>query len=102
MKLGDKYGFIDRAGKMVINPQFDEATSFSEGLAAVLLSGKYGFIDRTGKMVINPQFDNSRFDDLPIYGEFRDGLAQVGLGKKEFTINRAGQILLDPTCTAKP
>ena len=53
------------------------------------LGGKYGFIDRTGKMVINPQFDNT-------YG-FSDGLAWVTLGGKSFKINRAGQVLLDPT-----
>ena len=50
--------------------------------------------DHTGKMVINPQFESAFI--------FRDGLTWVELGGKFFTINRAGQILLDPTCTAKP
>ena len=30
-----KWGYIDKAGTMVIEPQFDRAGSFSEGLAAV-------------------------------------------------------------------
>jgi hypothetical protein len=53
----------DATGKMVINPQFDGANEFSDGLAAVriggYLTGKWGFIDKQGKMAINPQFDQS-------------------------------------------
>ena len=98
--LSDKFGFIDRTGKMVIKPQFEHADSFSEGLAPVRLGGKKGFIDRTGKMVINPQFAYGWEDE--IFGiRFSDGLTRVSLGDKDFKINRAGQILLDPTCTAK-
>ena len=58
------------------------------------LGDPWDYIDRTGKMVINPQFDWA-------YG-FTDGLAKVTIGGKYFKINRAGQVLLDPTCTAKP
>ncbi|PSO79918.1 MAG: hypothetical protein BRC51_06045 [Cyanobacteria bacterium SW_12_48_29] len=42
---------------MVINPQFDYAGEFSEGLAPIKISDKWGYIDKTGEMVINPQFD---------------------------------------------
>jgi hypothetical protein len=57
VKRGDKYGFVNPAGKIVIPPQFDAADSFSEGLAAVDTRGAWGFIDQTGKMVIPPQFE---------------------------------------------
>lgn len=30
-----KYGFIDESGKLVVNPAFEAAQDFSEGLAAV-------------------------------------------------------------------
>ena len=43
-------------GTFVINPQFDSALSFSEGLAAVRIgdipTGKWGYIDTTGRMMI--------------------------------------------------
>ena len=44
-KSDGKYGFIDKTGKYVINPQFDDAEAFSEGLARVWIgdwkTGKY-------------------------------------------------------------
>ena len=33
--IGGKSGFIDKTGRMVINPQFDFANHFSEGFASV-------------------------------------------------------------------
>ena len=33
--MASKYGFIDKNGKVVIEPQFDDAGAFSEGLAKV-------------------------------------------------------------------
>ena len=69
VKSGGKFGFIDRAGKMVVNPQFDDASRFASGRALVCLGkcdfsskkdeSKYGYIDDTGRIVINPQFDRA-------------------------------------------
>jgi len=64
VSIGDdktgKWGFIDKQGKFVINPQFDYISKFSDGLAGVRVgddkTGKWGFIDKQGKFVINPQF----------------------------------------------
>ena len=39
-----KYGFIDIAGKEIVPCIFDEVSSFSESLAAVLVDGKWGYI----------------------------------------------------------
>ena len=33
--MASKYGFIDKSGKMVIEPQFDDASDFSEGFVKV-------------------------------------------------------------------
>ncbi len=38
------WGYIDRKGKVVIEPQFESAKNFSEGFALVSKSGKYGYI----------------------------------------------------------
>ena len=67
-----------KTGTFVINPQFDDAFPFSEGLAHVRIgdyqTGKAGFIDKTGAFVINPQFDFA--------ASFSDGLAHVRIGGK--------------------
>ena len=68
----DKFGFIDKSGKLLIAPKFDWAESFSEGLASVFVKGKYGFIDKTGKLVIKPQFTKAE--------SFSEGLAVVKIG----------------------
>ena len=47
----DKCGYMDKNCKVVINPRFDEAWDFSEGLAWVEIGGKGGYINKEGKMV---------------------------------------------------
>jgi len=63
-------GFIDKTGKLVIQPQYDYAAAFSQGLAAVMIDHKMGYIDPTGNFVIQPQYS---FAD-----SFSDGIAVVG------------------------
>ena len=48
VKVGKKWGFIDANGKMIIQPQFEEANSFLEGSAKVKLNGQWVRIDKTG------------------------------------------------------
>ena len=49
-----RWGYIDRAGEVVIEPQFDGAYAFAEGLARVEIDGRYGYIDPAGEAVIPP------------------------------------------------
>jgi len=51
VRVGDgktgKWGYIDRAGKYLAAPQFDEAHAFTkDGLARVRIAGKWGYIRR--------------------------------------------------------
>ncbi|SRR6266498_501503 len=69
----DKWGFIDRSGKVAIPLQFDDAGDFHEGLALVSANGERVFIDTAGKIVIRPQFD--------IVNNFSEGLAHVNIGQ---------------------
>lgn len=78
-----KWGYLDLSGKVVIPLIFDEAHSFSEGLAAVYKDKKWGYVDRDGKMVIPLQFDRA--------GEFGSGLAPVKLGEKTGFIDKSGK-----------
>jgi hypothetical protein len=87
VRTGIKWGYVNREGKIVINPKFDNAEDFSEDMTGVKIGNKWGFIDKTGNMLINPQFDN--------VGRFHLMIAAVWIdGKKERNyIDKTGHIL---------
>lgn len=83
-----KYGYVDRKGNVVIEPHFDNAKSFSEGLAWAEKDGKSGYIDRTGIFVI--ELDAK--DGEP----FTDGFARVRMGDQNYDIiNKKGEVVVD-------
>ena len=51
--IGPGWGYIDKTGKIAIQPLFTFAHAFSEGLAVVQMGFQWGYIDKTGNMVIN-------------------------------------------------
>lgn len=67
--LEGKYGYMDRAGRVRIPAQFDDARAFSEGLALVAKDGGYGFIDRAGRVVVPLKYAYA--------SSFSEGLAAV-------------------------
>lgn len=99
-KVGGKYGFKDKNGKIVIEPQFtDTVFGFSEGLTAVAIGEKndrkWGFIDKTGKWIIRPSYEYA--------GYFSEGLGNVRVNEKWGYINKAGQFIIRPQFkNAKP
>lgn len=50
------WGFLDQKGKIVIEPQYEQAKSFSGGLAAVFNGDQWGFINENGELAIDYQF----------------------------------------------
>jgi hypothetical protein len=76
------WGFLDRKGSEAIPARYADAASFSEGLAAVKVSGDlgapdWGYIDRRGRPVISPRYGAA--------GPFVNGLAYVErLGEPQF------------------
>lgn len=80
-------GFINKAGEMVIEPQYPcrRVRPFSEGLAYVG-NGKY--IDTTGKVAVQLS------DDYTDCGDFHGGVAVVAKANKARTQSKAGAINL--------
>jgi hypothetical protein len=71
VRKDSKWGLIDKTGKEVFVPQFDQVDEFKailngeEGLhftyaALVMKDGKYGFIDDKGNYILPPKFDDAR------------------------------------------
>ena len=56
VKINGLWGFVDNHGSIIIKPEYEEARSFSNGLAAVKKNGLWGFVDTENKMIIEPQF----------------------------------------------
>lgn len=87
-KKSDRYGFIDKTGKVVIPPKFKDLGDFSENIATVKLNNKWGVIDTTGKFVIQPRYNNSI--------DFYEGLADVKIGSKYGYMNKNEKIVIKP------
>lgn len=92
------YGYIDRNGKVVIEPQFDFAFPFSNGRAKVFTGtlgkyglpeeGGYGFIDTTGQEVIPAVYEYAtEFSEL--------GTVCVCKNGKYGVVDAQGKILID-------
>lgn len=88
----EKHEFIDKNGKVVINPEHDILNgSFSEGFAAVqfITNGVDDeLIDRTGKTLI-------AVEDLQLRG-FSGGLAAVKKDGKWGYVGKSGSFLIEP------
>lgn len=89
VRVGDHYGFRNADGRIVIDPLFDQAWHFVDGLARVQVDGKWGFIGRTGEMVVDPLFD--------VAWDFEDGLARVKVDDRFGYINTRGDYIWAPT-----
>lgn len=118
-------GYLNSEGNIAIQPQFQVASAFSEGLACVCQNELFGFIDTHGEWVIPPRFqyandfsdglagvslgenrwcfiDRNRLEAIPakfswVYGGFRHGLAEVAFDGKRGYINKKGEWVWKPS-----
>ena len=83
-----RWGYVNAAGKFVLEPQYEEAMPFADFLAPVKQEGKWGFINGEGKFVIEPRYEDAFL--------FSDQAAAVKEGGKWGFINRSGKFLVEP------
>lgn len=57
-KSGDLWGFVDATGKIVINPQYEDAKSFSNDMGAVKIDGQWTFISPKNEIVVSETFED--------------------------------------------
>ena len=88
VRTNDMFGYIDKTGAIVIEPQFDKAGDFSEGKAAAFKNDKWGFIDASGNWVIQPTYDKVK--------SFNSGYALVLKDDQWQYINSSGTTLNTP------
>ena len=74
VKKNGKWGFIDTAGEVQIEYQFDDALSFSQHLAAVQIEEQWGYISLYGELVIAAEFLEAKsFGDYSASVKTADG-----------------------------
>lgn len=71
IKIKDKWGYINKLGKLVIKPTLDRADNFNSGLAAACVDRKWGFINPKGNWIIKPTYDS-------VWEGFANGVAICG------------------------
>ena len=64
-----RVGLINRSGKFINQPKYEQFEPLSEGRRAFRLDDKWGFMDSNGKIVVEPKYDAVR--------AFSEGLAAV-------------------------
>ncbi len=90
MQRNRKWGWIDRQGQIVIEPQWQRVGDFdTASMARVERFHKWGWIDRQGQIVIVPQWQFAWDFDTT-------GWVRVARDAKWGWINRQGQIAVEP------
>jgi len=85
IKRDGKIGFINRAGKEVVPPRFDDVRGkFVEGMTRIQVNDLWGFMNNSGVVVITPVYEEN--------DEFSEGLARVRSKKKYGFVDRTGKL----------
>lgn len=85
------WGYVDESNDWTIEPQFNNALDFFDGVACVLVCDKWGVIDVNGNFLIVPQFD----DVDPRYG---NGLIGIEINDKWGVIDTYANVyVVEPT-----
>lgn len=98
IKEGAKYGFINHILRLEIALVYENASDFSEGLAAVKKDGKWGYINEEGVTVIPFELDSCASADAMKNDSsfsFRNGLAPVCKNGTFGIINKNGETVVD-------
>ena len=98
----DKEGYINATGKIVIEPQFDIAAEFYDGVARVAMIDPSRTLDPLTNMIrLNNGFigaDGALIADFqyPHVRDFSDQRAAVRVGKKVGYLDTAGEMVIEP------
>ena len=79
---------------MVIQPQYEDAGDFYNGMAWIYERGYIGYIDSNNNQVISPKYDY--IDEDYACNFFDDGYAAVNYGGYYGVIDKEGNTVIEP------
>jgi hypothetical protein len=86
-KEPERWGYIDRAGRIAIDYRFDHAGDFYDGIARVVLDGGPTYVDESGSPILKDRYDK-------IYS-FGEGRGFVSRDKKAGYVDRNGDLVIE-------
>ena len=89
VQQGNRWGYADLDGRLVIPPRFELAYDYSEGLARVRSQGVDLFLGESGKAAFV-------LDNAQAIGDFSEGLAPVRVDGKIGYVDRNGTFVIMP------
>jgi len=90
VKIGDKWGFIDKSGILKIPASYKNIRNFNRGFAPVQINNKWGYINKQGKWLVKPIYNAA-------YSFTDDNLAVVVTKNKRGFINTRGRFVIKPS-----
>jgi hypothetical protein len=88
VKINNKYGFVDRNGKLRIANRYEGIGNFSENMAAIRIRDRWGFVDKAEELRVQPSYDEVR--------NFHNGIAAVKRNGKWGFVNNKGKEMAKP------
>jgi hypothetical protein len=85
-----KWGFINQKGEITIEPQFDGAGKFKDGLAVASKGKMVGYINGNGRFVIQTP------PEINLFGMFSEGFVPISQNNKYGYINKKGEVVILP------
>ncbi|HMQ48523.1 MAG TPA: WG repeat-containing protein [Saprospiraceae bacterium] len=88
-----RYGYIDTLGHIAIEPKYDRAFEFQNGIARVVINRKTGLIDQSGQFLLEP----NQFDLIFPFNEWGLAMAKYNINHNRLcVINTQGEIVVPP------
>ncbi len=81
-----RYGVMDRYGKIMISPQYDDIELEYNSTFSVKKYGSWGIVDKYGRIIINPDYDSA--------GYFYEDLYKLSKRGKYGIANKYGKLVL--------
>ena len=98
VEMGGRWGYVDSTGKLAIEPQYNDASAFSDGLAYVQIADEpeklWAFVDPKGRRIIN-------ISKIDVALNFSEGLSAVFIGDNSGNgtfgyIDKTGAFVIKP------